>query len=412
MMRGLAKERGILARTVDDTADPVRRHLYLDRNMLVIFTITLVALVGVSSIAPALPAVSRRFDITAAHVGWLVSVFTIPGIVFTPLMGLAGDRLGRKRVLVPSLILFALAGGACTLVDDFSLLLVLRFLQGVGAAAIGALNLALISDLYRGQERIAAFGYNTAAISTAAAGYPLLGGLLVLLGWQYPFVLALLGLPVAALVVLVLDNPPSGRAQPLGVYFRNLAAALRRLDLAVLFLSSLAVFIMIYGTLITFLPFLVERGLGGTAVDYGAVMAANAVGSVVGSVALGSLASRQVPPRAIALTALPVLAATTAALPFAHALWAMIVISVLLGIAMGLFLALVQSMVANRAPDEQRGAVIALNGMMIRTGQTLGPVLMALLLTVGGMIVVFVGGAAIVLAMAPLIAVALRPRET
>jgi predicted MFS family arabinose efflux permease len=378
--------------------------------MLVIFSITLVALAGVSSIAPALPAVSRRFDITPGQVGWLISVFTIPGIIFTPLMGLAGDRLGRKRVLVPTLVLFAVAGSACTLVDDFAALLVLRFLQGVGAAAIGALNLALIGDLYSGDERITAFGYNTAVISASAAGYPLVGGTLVLLGWQYPFVVALVGLPVAVLVAFVLDNPPPSRSQKLGQYFRNLATALRRLDIGVLFLASLAVFTLIYGTLITFLPFRIEHGLGGTPVDYGLVMAANAVGSVFGSMVLSTLKRLDVPARAIAVSMLFVLAAATATLRYAPDLWMMILVSAVIGVSIGLFLTLVQTMVANRAPEEQRGAILALNGMMIRLGQTCGPVVMSLFLAFGGMTAVFFGGAAIVLAVVPLVAIALKPR--
>lgn len=389
-----------------------RRRLYLDRNMLVIFTITLVALAGVSSIAPALPTVSRKFDITAGQVGWLISIFTIPGIVFTPLMGLAGDRLGRKRVLVPALVLFAVAGSACTLVDDFTHLLILRFLQGIGAAAIGALNLALIGDLYSGDERISAFGYNTAVISGAAAGYPLIGGALVLVGWQYPFILALIGLPVAVLVSFVLDNSPPGRSQKLALYFRNLATALRRLDIGALFLATFAVFTLIYGALITFLPFRIEQDLGGTAIDYGLVMAANAVGSVAGSIMLSTLKRHNIPARAIALSMLCVLAVATATLAYAPDLWMMILISAVIGVAIGLFLTLMQTMVANRAPEEQRGALLALNGMMIRLGQTCGPLLMGLFLAFGGMTAVFFGGAAIVLAVLPLVAVAFKPRPS
>jgi ACDE family multidrug resistance protein len=407
-MGSLARGKGILAQSGNRSAGR-RRPLYLDRNLLVIFSVTLVALAGVSSIAPALPAVSRHFHITAAHVGWLISVFTIPGIVFTPLMGLAGDRIGRKKVLVPSLILFAVAGGACTLVGEFSHLLVLRFLQGVGAAAIGALNLALIGDLYSGDERVTAFGYNTAVISAAAAGYPLIGGALVLVGWQFPFIVALIGLPVGALVVFALDAPHSGgHGETIGVYFRNLGAAVRRIEIGGLFLGSLANFITIYGAMVTFLPFLIERSLHGSAVDYGVVMAANAVGSVGGSIALGHLV-RRFPHRIVALGALAVLIVTTAAVPFLPSLATMIAVAAVLGVAMGMFLTMVQSQVAERAPVQQRGAVLALNGMMIRLGQTLGPILMSVLLTVGGMVAVFAGGAVVLLLVVPLIAIALRP---
>ena len=52
--------------------------------------------------------------------GLLITVFTSPGIVMTPLLGVLSDRYGRKKILVPALLLFGIAGGACA--RDFSLL--------------------------------------------------------------------------------------------------------------------------------------------------------------------------------------------------------------------------------------------------------------------------------------------------
>ncbi len=81
--------------------------LYRDRNLHIIFSITLVAVLAVSSITPAFPQISREFAVSQARIGWLISAFTVPGIFLTPVLGLAADRWGRKQVLVPSLLLFA-----------------------------------------------------------------------------------------------------------------------------------------------------------------------------------------------------------------------------------------------------------------------------------------------------------------
>ena len=64
----------------------------------------------------------------------LIVAFTLPGALFTPVMGVLGDRVGRKKVLVPSLVLFGLAGAACGLARDFETLVALRFLQGAGSS--------------------------------------------------------------------------------------------------------------------------------------------------------------------------------------------------------------------------------------------------------------------------------------
>src|SRR3712207_7363843 len=71
----------------------------------------------------------------------------------TPLLGVLSDRYGRKKILVPALILFGLAGGACAFARSFELLLALRFFQGMGAAALGTLNVTVIGDIYEGRER-------------------------------------------------------------------------------------------------------------------------------------------------------------------------------------------------------------------------------------------------------------------
>ena len=79
-----------------------------NKNLHIIFCVTLVGVMGVASITPAFPAIIRYFEITPLQVGWLIVVFTLPGVVLTPLTGILADRYGRKLILVPSLFLFGL----------------------------------------------------------------------------------------------------------------------------------------------------------------------------------------------------------------------------------------------------------------------------------------------------------------
>lgn len=375
--------------------------------MLVVFSITMVAILSVSSIAPALPAVARNFGISASEAGWLISAFTIPGIFLTPVMGLLGDRFGRKKVLIPALLLFGLTGSSCAFVGVFDYLLVLRFFQGVGASALGALNFALIGDLYSGEERVTAFGYNSSMISVGAAGYPLLGGLLVLVGWQYPFLLALVAFPVALVVAFCLPSMSGPSRESLGEYFRNLLRALRMFEIGVIYAANLVVFVVLYGLLLAYLPFLLERKLEAGSVAFGLVMAANAAVAAFASFNLGPLA-RRFSQRRVAVFAFASIAPPAALMPFAPGLWAVFVLSAILGGAIGLSLAIFQTLISDLAPEGQRGALVALSGMMIRTGQSIGPPLMGLLFAFGGMIAVFLGGAILVLLTIPVLAAALR----
>ena len=90
------------------------------------------AVLGTSSITPAFPEIRDALGISSGQVGLLITVFTLPGILLTPVAGVLSDRYGRRKVLVPSLFLFGIASVACALATDFGLLLVLRTLQGVG----------------------------------------------------------------------------------------------------------------------------------------------------------------------------------------------------------------------------------------------------------------------------------------
>ncbi|NJO90339.1 MAG: MFS transporter [Chloroflexia bacterium] len=114
-----------------------QKSLYKNKNLLIIYSISLIAVMGVASLAPAFPKIIEHFDINTRKVGWLIAAFTLPGIVLTPLLGILSDRIGRKKVLIPSLLLFAIAGTICAFIDDFSLLLVVRFFQGIGVRILG-----------------------------------------------------------------------------------------------------------------------------------------------------------------------------------------------------------------------------------------------------------------------------------
>ena len=148
---------------------PAQPSILTDPNLRIIFLITLMAVLGVSSITPALPQIARALQVAKPSVGLLIMTFTLPGILLTPVLGILADRHGRKKVLVPALFLFAAAGSACFFADSFRLLLILRFIQGCGAASLGALNVTIIGDLFSGRERAAAMGYNASVLRIATA---------------------------------------------------------------------------------------------------------------------------------------------------------------------------------------------------------------------------------------------------
>ena len=110
--------------------------LTYNKNLFMIVSLTFTSLLGFPIISPALPAVRDALGISTENIGWIMAAYSLPGIFFMPLSGLLADRYGKRRILFPSVFLFALAGGACAFAPNFETLIFLRFLQGIGASAL------------------------------------------------------------------------------------------------------------------------------------------------------------------------------------------------------------------------------------------------------------------------------------
>jgi len=360
------------------------RNLLLDRNLHVIFSVTLMAVLGVSTITPVLPTVADVFHRTPQSVALLIVAFTLPGSVFTPVIGVMGDRLGRKKVLVPSLVVFALAGTACGFARDFSLLVTLRFVQGSGAAALGAINVTLLGDLYDGSRRAAAIGYNASVLSVGTGIYPALGGGLAVLGWYFPFFLPLVALPVAIVVVTLLDNPEPTARGSLREYVSVTLRAVWNHQVLTLFAASIVAFVLIYGSFLAYFPFLMQRSFAASAVSIGFVMSATSLATAVASFKVGALSHRH-GSQALVKTGFLLYVLAMAGIPLAVEPWLLTLPLLLFGIANGLVIPSVLTLLNGYAPTEYRAVFMSLNGTLLRLGQTLGPLLVGLAVDLVGM---------------------------
>ncbi|MBN1337679.1 MAG: MFS transporter [Bacteroidales bacterium] len=360
------------------------RSLWRDSNLHVIFGITLMAVMGVASITPAFPRIIERFEIDKHQVVWLVTVFTIPGLVLTPVSGLLADRFGRKKVLVPSLLLFSIAGMACTLATSFEMLVVLRFFQGAGAAAIGSLNVTLIGDLYHGRQRAVAMGYNASVLSIGTASYPALGGAVAMFGWFYPFLFPLLALPVGLMVLLVLRNPEPVAAQSFRDYFLAAFRSMFKKQVIVLFCISIITFMILYGAILTAYPLFLSGRFSANTLQIGLIASAMSVTTALTSSQMGKFIKRY--SETMLITAGFFLYGLALLLvPLLPGLIWMLIPSVIYGIGQGLNLPSLQTRLAGLAPMEYRGAFMSVNGMVLRGGQTLGPLITGGLILWGGL---------------------------
>lgn len=385
------------------------RPLYRDPNLLVIFSITLTAVLSVSSITPAFPKIARALDVSPQGVGLLISVFTLPGVALTPVLGVLADRWGRKRILVPSLLLYGIAGGACGLMREFEPLLVLRFLQGIGAAALATLNVTLIGDLYSGAARTTAMGYNSSVLSVGTASWPAIGGALATLAWFFPFFLPLLALPVAFLVLLRLDNPEPEASGGLREYLGEVWESVRSPAALGLFAASAVTFILIFGPYLAYLPVLMDESFGTASLTIGLVMSAVSLSSGLSASQLGRV-SRHVSEKTLVVLGYVAYVGVFLLIWRAESLWLLILPAVAFGLANGLAIPSIFSLLVARAPDRHRAAFMSVNGMVLRLGQTLGPLMAGGVVAASGTDAAFGGGAALAALMAVVATLAIQGR--
>jgi ACDE family multidrug resistance protein len=382
-------------------------NLLRDTNLYMVFIVTLFAVMGVASIAPAFPQMIKYFSITKEETGWLIASFTLPGIFLAPFMGILSDRFGRKNILIPSLMLFGLAGFNCIFIHTFEVLLLFRFIQGIGAAAIGSLNVTLIGDLYEGKKRKEAMGYNASVLSLGTASYPAIGGALALAGWQYPFVLPVLAIPFGLFIAFRLKNPEPERMQDLMTYFRNTWKILKQRSVVGLFIINILVFFLLYGASLTYLPLLLEERVQANSLHIGLIMTLMSLVTALTSSQLIRI-NRILPDSLILPFAIAFYGLSMFFIVYSGS-WIMIILPVILfGLGHGLFIPTVQTLLVGMAPLNERAFFMSLNLMILRIGQTFGPLALGIVFGLGGLTAVFLSGVVIAAIMLLTVMVFLR----
>ncbi len=160
---------------------------------------------AVSSLNVALPDIARSLHATLTQLQWIVDAYAVVLAGLLLLAGALGDLVGRRRVLLAGLAMFATAAGSALLVHSPGALIAVRAVMGLGAAAIMPSTLAIITNIFPSEERDRAVSiWAGVAGGSALLGLLVSGALLEGLSWEAVFAfssaLGLFALLAAALV--------------------------------------------------------------------------------------------------------------------------------------------------------------------------------------------------------------------
>jgi len=139
-------------------------------------------------VVTALPAIHAGLGGSVSTLEWTVNAYTLPFAAGIITAAALGDRLGRRRMYVTGLLIFAAASAACALAPDAGALIAARAVQGLGAALVTPLSLTILAGVFPPERRGSIVGIWGAIGGLAVAGGPLVGGAVVQgLDWHWIF---------------------------------------------------------------------------------------------------------------------------------------------------------------------------------------------------------------------------------
>lgn len=170
---------------------------------------------GTSSAHGALPTLALAFGASFQEVQWVVLAYLLTGTALMVGAGVLGDRCGRRRLLLAGIALFTLASLLAAGAPGLGLLLAARGLQGLGAAIMTTLSLALVGAVVPRERTGRAMGLLGTLSAVGTALGPALGGLLIArFGWPAVF---LIQAPLGGVAwVLAVRHLPPDRPRPSG----------------------------------------------------------------------------------------------------------------------------------------------------------------------------------------------------
>lgn len=169
-----------------------KRYTPQQRNTIFVAVVTafITTFMG-SALNLSIPNIEKDFGVSAAAVGWTVTVYMLSCAALTVPLGRIADIYDRKKILWLGIMLFAVSSAGAFFSFNMAMLIVLRGAQGVGASMIFSTNLAILAGAFDEDTRGRVLGYATASTYAGLSAGPVLGGFLNhILGWKSIFAAA------------------------------------------------------------------------------------------------------------------------------------------------------------------------------------------------------------------------------
>ncbi|MFZ7944363.1 MULTISPECIES: MFS transporter [Bacillaceae] len=353
-------------------------------------SIPLVMTLGNSMLIPVLPSMEKKLSISSFQTSMIITVYSIVAIFLIPVAGYLSDHIGRKKVIIPSLIIAGIGGlvsgwAAWKLDDAYWLILTGRALQGVGAAGAAPIVMPLVGDMFKNDDDVSScLGLIETSNTFGKVLSPILGALLAGFIWFLPFFAFPLFCAISVIMMALLVKCPKSDEKiiPFKEFFRNIKKTFTekgRWLYAIFFIGGILMLIL-FGILF-YLSEIFEKEYGIKDLKKGFFLALPLGALCLSSFISGKVIKKnKVLMKWLTFGGIVAAALSIAALWFSIKLWYMITMFLISGIGIGLGLPCLDALITEGIDKKERGTVTSIYNSMRFIGVAAGPPIIAVLM--------------------------------
>ena len=369
----------------------------------------LIALIGGLAIfsstlskTPVLPLFAHALNASPAEIGWIVMASTLPGVLISYPAGALSDHLGKRRLLLASLVVFATAPFLYLLISNAWQLMAVRFYHGFATAIFGTVASAAIAERYTTDRAARLSTYSSITIVGRSIA-PFLGGFLIsLASFNAVYIACAISgvLALGAGLLLRDDDPTPTAKKERPPFWASLNTVLR--DRGIMLVSGIeAAQYLVFGAIEAFIA-LYAASLGIPAWQIGIILGVQLVSIVFAKPLMGRVSDR-VGRKQVIIPGLLVGATSVALLPLAPNFIGLSVLSLAFGIGFATVTSSTVALVADLTRDGRYGSSMGVLRTVMDVGQSIGPVLTGWIIGMAGYGSAFTLLAAILLSAALLL---------
>ncbi|NMA01247.1 MAG: MFS transporter [Clostridia bacterium] len=357
--------------------------------------VPLIMVLGNSMLIPVLPKMKSTLDITQFQVSLVITLFSVPAGLAIPFAGFLSDRISRKKIIVPALILYGLGGvvallGIWLMEKPYYVIMAGRVLQGIGAAGTAPIAMALSSDIFTSSDRSKSLGLLEASNGLGKVISPIFGSLIGMLAWYATFfVFPVLCVPTAIAVWFLVQDPMTNK-KPKSV--KNYLSALKKIfqgkgvHLASAFFGGSIALFVLFGTLF-FLSDHLEQKYNLFGVRKGLVLAIPVLASSSTSFITGMITGKKSNKyKFFVVGGLILIGIANSVIPFfIENIYIFIAALVVGGVGSGLVLTCLNTIITGSVSMEERGMITSLYGAVRFFGVAIGPPVFGILMEISNL---------------------------